>query len=457
MTTLARLYDAEIVNGNLIYAEYIKAELDQLVSSNNNQEGRIDDIETGDITIAGVKTFTSAPKTNTISERSAGNGVTIDGVLCKDGAVQVDMASDLSSPSDGFVWYNTTSDKLKVRQNGSSENIATETYVNDNAGLPNNYYSWDAPEYASASTITIGYFYGKDSTNTVAIDVGSETVNITTSGLNGLATDATETVSTKYYCYAVVDSLSATANKTPGYMLSPKNVAGGDTLTGLPNNDSALLTGTVSTTSGDDQIAGVSTTFLTDFAVGQKIVITDGDTLTIQSVDSDTAMTATANATTAVSGKTYLRRVPYDKYRQLKFVVFNDASSNFIPFYMDQNTGSPSYFFRDFETTSTYRVLNSFSTASFTAQSLAALVPAISRQAYLQPVATYASDGRDYYIRATGSGLSTGIYLTTSNAHGVYAQGPFRTDASQSIDVRANVTGGSTLALYVRGFVIDQI
>lgn len=70
---------------------------------------------------------------------------------------------------------------------------------------------------------------------------------------------------------------------------------------------SKFLAGTVATTSGSTTITGTGTAFNTDFAEGDVIEIDGGDTLTIASVASATSMTATANASSTVSGKVYRR------------------------------------------------------------------------------------------------------------------------------------------------------
>jgi len=71
---------------------------------------------------------------------------------------------------------------------------------------------------------------------------------------------------------------------------------------------SQAKTGTVATTSSSATITGTGTDFDGEYAVGDEIVITDGDTLEIQSIASDTSMTATANASTTVSGKAHKRQ-----------------------------------------------------------------------------------------------------------------------------------------------------
>lgn len=71
---------------------------------------------------------------------------------------------------------------------------------------------------------------------------------------------------------------------------------------------SLAKTGTVATTNASATITGTDTVFTTEYAAGDEIVITDGNTLTVQSVDSDTQITATGNATSTVSGKAHRRQ-----------------------------------------------------------------------------------------------------------------------------------------------------
>ncbi|MCE3234527.1 MAG: hypothetical protein K0Q50_707 [Vampirovibrio sp.] len=89
MSQISRLRDAEISNGNLINADDIDAELNQLVSESNAQDTELTSIGTDTYTFSGVKTFSSNPKMNGVDERTAGAGFTADSVRMKDGMVKV--------------------------------------------------------------------------------------------------------------------------------------------------------------------------------------------------------------------------------------------------------------------------------------------------------------------------------------------------------------------------------
>jgi hypothetical protein len=67
MSQLNRLHQGDITNGNLIDASQINAEFNQLVSESNTQDTRLNALETGNLTIGGVKTFTEGLRSPTIA------------------------------------------------------------------------------------------------------------------------------------------------------------------------------------------------------------------------------------------------------------------------------------------------------------------------------------------------------------------------------------------------------
>lgn len=103
---------------------------------------------------------------------------------------------------------------------------------------------------------------------------------------------------------------------TTGYSVYLKGLFGCETsaanLTFKQRSDS--LTGTVATSSGSATLTGTNTEFTTEYAdlpPGAEIVIDAAGTpvvYTISSVNSDTSITLTANASSTVSGKTHARQ-----------------------------------------------------------------------------------------------------------------------------------------------------
>ncbi|MEB3206135.1 MAG: hypothetical protein VKK59_02150 [Vampirovibrionales bacterium] len=67
MSQLNRLHQGDITNGNLIDAAQINAEFNQLVSESNAQDNRLNIVETANLTISGVKTFTDGIKSPTMT------------------------------------------------------------------------------------------------------------------------------------------------------------------------------------------------------------------------------------------------------------------------------------------------------------------------------------------------------------------------------------------------------
>lgn len=119
MAQIARLKDAEISNGNIINADDLDSEFNQLVSESNGQDTRLTTIESGAFNKSGVMTFLTTPKTDAISEVTAGVGVTIDGVVCKDSMVTV-----AGTPTtNGQIGY--ASNVLNAYINGGLKTIAT--------------------------------------------------------------------------------------------------------------------------------------------------------------------------------------------------------------------------------------------------------------------------------------------------------------------------------------------
>jgi len=197
MATISRLKATEITNGNVINADDIDAELDQLVSEHNSKEtrittneGDINTIETGALTFTGAKTFSDGILTDTISEETSAAGVTIDGLLIKDGGL----------PNYEYV-------------------------------VPN-YLKGNLPSYTTSATITIpSGTIAADSTNANYITLaGNIVINLANSGAAGLDTGS-EASDTWYYVYLIGDS---TGVATPSALVSATNEAASGTIT-LPS------------------------------------------------------------------------------------------------------------------------------------------------------------------------------------------------------------------------------
>lgn len=104
----------------------------------------------------------------------------------------------------------------------ASSSVITSPYYNDSAPF----------KYVSASQISIARIACVDSTNSInMIKATATTIDITASGVGGLATTASESNNTWYYPYAIANADGTLVSA----MLSPINVANSGTLTGLPS------------------------------------------------------------------------------------------------------------------------------------------------------------------------------------------------------------------------------
>jgi len=148
MSQIGRLRSAEISNGNLINADDIAAELDQLVSQANSQDTSITSLLSGSLTISGNKTFSGS---STFS-----GAVTLSSTVSITGTFKVALPSDPGAPAEGMVWTNTTSHLLKFHDGtttkilATTDNILTRGFI---AGL--------------------GLVTGTDTANDIDISVGS--------------------------------------------------------------------------------------------------------------------------------------------------------------------------------------------------------------------------------------------------------------------------------------------
>lgn len=208
MATISRLKDAEITSGQTASAADVDAELDQLVNEHNSKETRLDNLETNAMTIAGAKTFTSNILINGIDERSAGSGVTVDGVVLKDSKVKPSSASP--TMAEGEIGYDTATNTYKGH-NGTSE----ITFLSSNAAWPKDFLTGPPIEYVSTTQVRIpADFKCRDDSDDSNIEFTSaETIDITTTTgaavVNALMNGLTENSDTWYYVWAIAKANGA--------------------------------------------------------------------------------------------------------------------------------------------------------------------------------------------------------------------------------------------------------
>jgi hypothetical protein len=209
MSNLSRLHTDKIQNGKPVDATFISAELDQLINGHNNQKTQLDgqatnleNINNQPFTFNGEKTFANGIKTDTVAERTANAGITLDGVLLKDGLVLPSVATAPASPTAGSMWYQQNTQQHMLRNGVASRPIAplTQGYI----GGPTPFYVNDNSVRFYAGTCAL------DDTHTRLMTLSSDvTPSLLTTGAGGLDTGV-ETADTWYFPWLCAGSSGTT-------------------------------------------------------------------------------------------------------------------------------------------------------------------------------------------------------------------------------------------------------
>ena len=233
MAQVSRL--TNYTNGSIIDAVIHNQEHDVFVNGINDVDTRLTAVESGNLTITGNKTF---------------NGTMTLGVT---------TASSLSVSGTATVTGFLTLGQTTPSQNAHA---ASKLYVDTKfgAGLLG-FNTTTAPVYGNTTQFTVAQISCRNSTNTDTITKSSTTtVDITTTGLNGLAQSA-----------------------------------------------ASQFLGTVTVSSGSASVTGSSTAFLTDFQVGDVISVTGSESRRITAVSSNTSLTVESTFVTSASAVAYYR------------------------------------------------------------------------------------------------------------------------------------------------------
>lgn len=200
MSQISRLRASEIANGNLINADDLGAEFDQQVAESNAQDTRLTALESGAITLTGVKTFVSAPKVNQFAERTAGAGLTITNL-------KLTPAVGFTPTTNGQIGYDSTAHSYDVFVNGAAQYLVHSGNISSLTGLSKGFISGRPPVYASAATITFpSGLRARSSDNTADIELAAD-VTVTLAGawaVGAPGLDAgVEAANTWYYYYLI--------------------------------------------------------------------------------------------------------------------------------------------------------------------------------------------------------------------------------------------------------------
>lgn len=361
------------------------------------------------------------------------------------------LTSDPGSPTNGSVWYNTTGNTLKARINGATVDILNS---GSSLSFPRSFNATAVPIYASTTTFTVASIACRDSANASDISkTTSTTVDITTTGINGIA-------------------------------------------------QSSNLTGTISVSSSGTSVTGSSTTFTSDYVVGDVITTAGGQSRKITVISSNTSMTVSPAWTSTETTVTYKRggRAPscdyylyainngatpglilstrsvaagntlvdmpsgYTATRQLAFTATTNSSSNLYAKIVTSGWPfKPRIRFRDTESASPFQMLTAgSSTTAFSNPGGGANVDCSSvvppgatsiefhgETAYIGSAGTFTS-----YIKNPDSTVTTGMITGIANSIGQsYTEAHFEVTCNSSRQVAYRCsTNNISLTLNVTGY-----
>jgi hypothetical protein len=210
MSNLSRLHQANIQNGLPVDATFLNAEFDQLINGHNNQKTQLDgqatnleNINNQPFTFSGEKTFTNGIKTNTVLEATANTGVTLDGVLLRDGMALPAVATAPVSPPEGSLWYQQDVQQHMLRRPGAVSRPIAPVLPGFIGGPTPLFLTENIVRFA-AGTCAL------DETNTRLIVLANNVdANLALAGAGGLDT-GTEAANTWYYPWLCSGSSGAT-------------------------------------------------------------------------------------------------------------------------------------------------------------------------------------------------------------------------------------------------------
>lgn len=348
-------------------------------------------------------------------------------------------------PNTGFRW-NESNQTWELSNDGSTYSPFL------NVALLNSFNTTTVPTYISNTTFSVRKINATNSSNDGVISkTGSSTVDTTTTGLNGIA-------------------------------------------------QSAALAGTAAVSAGTS-VTGTSTTFNTDFQVGDVICVTGAECRRITAVGGSTSITVESAFSSTVSGASYKRggRAPntwynlyaitngntpglilssrnvstgetlidlpsgYTKSRQLAFATRLDASSNILPFWIE--TGWPerpkvmfdisTNFWPAATSANALQLLSGGSTGSFTDIDTSTVLPAISRQGVFL-FYPYGSGWNSASFKTKGSASNGYNFRMDNNNYNSGVVFTLPTDSSRYIQYKYEA-GTSNTGLAGLGFVVTEV
>lgn len=216
MSNIQRLRQGQIQNGQLVNADDLNAEIDQLLNELNTHDDLL--LQNGtltgnkvfansvtvnqNLTVQQTAQFNQTVKTNTITETTANSGVTVEGVRMRDGLIQPIAPTTLAqAPVDGELWYQPSTQGFYYAQQGTK--IIRSYTANHVAGKPPRWLDNNRVQLPSG----LEAMATDSSGNQALIRVPSTGIelNLNTSGLLGLD-NGTRANDTFYYVWLLADA-----------------------------------------------------------------------------------------------------------------------------------------------------------------------------------------------------------------------------------------------------------
>ena len=228
MSNIQRLRQGQIQNGQLVNADDLNAEIDQLLNQSNTHDDLLlqNSTLTGNkvfannvtvnqgVTVVQTAQFNQTVKANTIVETTANSGVTVEGVRMRDGLIQPLAPATLAqTPVDGELWYQSNTQSFYYAQQGAK---IIRNYTS-------NYVGGKPPKWLDNNRISLPSgleAIGTDTNGNQALirvpSTGLE-LNLNNAGLLGLD-NGTRANDTFYYIWLLAD---ATMNVSAVFSTSP--------------------------------------------------------------------------------------------------------------------------------------------------------------------------------------------------------------------------------------------
>ena len=228
MSNIQRLRQGQIQNGQLVNADDLNAEIDQLLNQSNTHDDLL--LQNGtltgnkvfansvtvnqNLTVQQTAQFNQTVKANILTETTTNSGVTVEGVRLRDGMIQPIAPNPLAqAPVDGEFWYQPSTQGFYYAQQGMK--MIRNYKPNHVAGKP--------PKWVDNNRIQLPSgleAMATDSNGNQALiripNTGIE-LNLNTAGLLGLD-NGTRANDTFYYVWLLAD---ATMNVSAVFSTSP--------------------------------------------------------------------------------------------------------------------------------------------------------------------------------------------------------------------------------------------